>query len=102
MAHLLKVCFAQRFARPHFDQPFAADFAKLINHSGEVEEQSLSSWNVKGQYDSVVDAVKKAASAQADVKVFRVAHGSTRCEYYIVALNDQGVVVGVKARAVET
>lgn len=76
------------------------EFAKLINHSGHVEEESLKSWNVKGQYDSVVDAVKK--EGKGDVKVFRVAHGETRCEYYIVTLNDQGVIVGVKARAVES
>lgn len=76
------------------------ELAKLINHSGDVEEESLKSWNVKGQYDSVVDAVKK--EGKEDVKVFRVAHGETRCEYYIVTLNDQGVVIGVKARAVES
>ncbi|KEQ69770.1 hypothetical protein M436DRAFT_55197 [Aureobasidium namibiae CBS 147.97] len=81
----------------------AADkFADLINHSGEVEEISVKDWNVKNHYAEVVEAVKEAGSDKADVQVFRVAHGSTRCEYYIVTLNDEGVIVGVKAKAVES
>jgi hypothetical protein len=67
-----------------------------------VEEISVKDWNVKNHYAEVVEAVKKAGSDKADVQVFRVAHGSTRCEYYIVTLNDEGVVVGVKAKAVES
>ncbi|KAI4717704.1 hypothetical protein E4T48_06100 [Aureobasidium sp. EXF-10727] len=77
-------------------------FGDLINHSGEVEEISVKDWNVKNHYAEVVEAVKKAGSDKADVQVFRVAHGSTRCEYYVVAINDEGVVVGVKAKAVES
>ncbi|KAG9682590.1 hypothetical protein KCU95_g14190, partial [Aureobasidium melanogenum] len=77
-------------------------FTDLINHSGEVEEITVKDWNVKNHYAEVVEAVKKAGSDKADVQVFRVAHGSTRCEYYIVTLNDEGVVVGVKAKAVES
>ncbi|CAD0092508.1 unnamed protein product [Aureobasidium mustum] len=77
-------------------------FADLINHSGEVEEISVKDWNVKNHYAEVVEAVKKAGGDKADVQVFRVAHGSTRCEYYIVTLNDEGIVVGVKAKAVES
>lgn len=77
-------------------------FAGLIDHSGDVEEISLKDWNVKNHYANVVDAVKKAGNGKSDVQVFRVAHGSTRCEYYIVTLSDEGVVVGVKARAVES
>ena len=80
----------------------AVSFAKLIGHDGHVEQTELSSWNVKGQYDSVVEAVKKAASGARDVKVFRVSHGSTRCEYYVVTLTKEDKVVGVKARAVES
>jgi len=77
-------------------------FASLINHSGDVEKVSLSEWNVKNHYAPVVEAVKKAGGSKADVQVFRVAHGSTRCEYYVVTLTEAGVVVGVKARAVES
>jgi len=76
--------------------------SKLINHSGDVEATDLSTWNVKGQYDEVVDSVKEAAKSKKDVKVFRVAHGQTRCEYYVVALSSDGHVVGVKAKAVES
>lgn len=65
-----------------------------------MEEQSLDSWNVKGQYNDAVEAVKKVV--QGDIKVFRVAHGKTRCEYYIVGLNDKAELLGLKARAVET
>ncbi|GAB7352799.1 hypothetical protein MBLNU459_g3418t1 [Dothideomycetes sp. NU459] len=76
-----------------------ASFGKLIDHSGEIEEVSLKDWNIKNQYDEVVNAVKSAGSG--DVKVFRVAHGATRAEYYVVTLND-GVILGVKAKAVES
>jgi hypothetical protein len=67
-----------------------------------VEEISVKDWNVKNHYAEVVEAVKKAGSDKADVQVFRVTHGSTRCEYYVVTLNDEGVVVGVKVKAVES
>ncbi|KAL1303830.1 hypothetical protein AAFC00_000288 [Neodothiora populina] len=79
-------------------------FAKLIGtKSSDIEESSLSSWNVKGAYNDVVDAVKKAVGGgEVGIKVFRVAHESTRCEYFVVGVNSQGAVVGVKAKAVET
>jgi len=77
-------------------------FGKLIGHNSEIESTDLKSWNVNGQYDEVVNAVKKAGGDKSDVKVFRVAHGTTRCEYYIVALVKDGKVVGVKAKAVES
>lgn len=85
-----------------FLTPLKDDFSNLISHSGDVEEQSLESWNVRGEYDSVIEAVEQAAGSGADVRVFRVVHGRTRCEYYVVAVTEQGVLVGVKARAVET
>lgn len=59
----------------------------------------MSEWNVKNAYGEVVDAVKKAGDGK--IQVFRAAHGSTRCEYYVVAVV-KGKVVGVKAKAVES
>jgi hypothetical protein len=74
----------------------------LIHVSGdEVEEISIQDWNVKNVYAEVVEAVEKAGDGQADVQVFRVEHDGARCEYYVITLNE-GVVVGVKVKAVES
>ncbi|KAJ9619228.1 hypothetical protein H2203_008557 [Taxawa tesnikishii (nom. ined.)] len=78
---------------------FAEEFGELVGHSGEVEKLKLEEWNVKNRYEDVVEAVRK--SGDGEVEVFRVNHGKTRCEYYVVALA-KGKIVGVKARAVET
>lgn len=45
--------------------------------------------------------MKRAGSGE--VKVFRVHHGRSRAEYYVVSLDEKGRrVVGLKAVAVET
>lgn len=55
----------------------------------------------QGQYKKVVDAVKKAGDGKA--KVFRVEHGSTRAEYYVISVDEkEGRVVGLKALSVES
>ena len=82
-------------------------FGDLIKHSGKVEAVNASEWNVKGRYEKVLEAVEEAAGVgREDVKAFRVEHGSTRCEYYVVAVGKgkeaKGKVVGVKAKAVES
>lgn len=49
----------------------------------------------------MVEAVKKVGSGE--VKVFRVQHGGTRAEYYVVSLDEKaGRVVGLKALSVES
>ena len=45
--------------------------------------------------------MKKAGDGK--VKVFRVEHGSTRSEYYVVSVDEkEGRVVGLKALSVES
>ena len=80
----------------------AGNFAKLINHSGEVQATDVKTWNSRGQYDAIVEAVQQCSDGNHVIKVFRVDHGGTRCEYYVVVLNKKGDVVGVKAKAVES
>lgn len=62
---------------------------------------SQKDFDPKGQYAKVIDAVKQAGSQ--DVGVFRVQHGSTRAEYYVVSLDTKAKkIVGLKAVAVES
>jgi hypothetical protein len=62
---------------------------------------SVNDFDPKGDYKDVVDTVKKAGSKS--VKVFRIDHGSTRAEYYVVSLDKKaGRIVGLKAKAVES
>ncbi|PSK36096.1 hypothetical protein B9Z65_5911 [Elsinoe australis] len=79
------------------------NFAKLIGASADsVIPSDIKHFNVKGQYDDVVDAVSKCSDGTHVVKVFQVEHGSTRSEYYLVTIDKDGNVVGVKAKAVES
>ena len=62
---------------------------------------SEKEFDPQGQYKKVIDAVKKAGSGK--VSVFKVEHGSTRSEYYVVSVDSkEGKVVGLKALAVES
>ena len=55
----------------------------------------------QGQYKEVLQAVEGAGGEKA--KIFKVQHGRTRVEYYVVALDAENQrVVGLKALAVET
>ncbi|KAI9708593.1 MAG: hypothetical protein M1820_003811 [Bogoriella megaspora] len=81
--------------------PSEKDLADLIGHKAEVSEVGTKDFDPRGQYKNVLDAVGKAGDG--DVKVFRVEHGSTRAEYYVVSLDGKGGrVVGLKAKAVES
>lgn len=64
----------------------------------------VSDFDSRGHYEKVVSAIKQAASGEnPDIKVFRVKHGSTRAEYYVIALDvDKRQIVGLKAKAVES
>jgi hypothetical protein len=62
---------------------------------------SEKEFDPQGQYKKVIDAVKKAGDGK--VRVFRVEHGSTRVEYYVVSVDEkEGRVVGLKALSVES
>lgn len=81
---------------------FTGAFKKLVGHEGEVEEIAVKEWNVKDVYAEVVSAVESAGGEKGQVKVFRVEHGGTRCEYYVVVVDGEGNVVGFRARAIES
>ena len=55
----------------------------------------------KGQYKDVIEAVEKSGDGKA--RIFRVHHGKTRAEYYVVGFDKTGrKIVGLKAMAVES
>ena len=77
------------------------EFKDLVDHKSEVSTLSTQEFDPKGQYKEVLQAVEEAGDGKA--RVFRVHHGSTRAEYYVVGLHRKGKkVVGLKAKAVES
>lgn len=73
----------------------------MIGHKAEVSTLDTKEFDPKGQYKEVLEAVEKAGDGMA--RVFRVHHGKTRAEYYVVGLDKKGKrVVGLKAKAVES
>ncbi|KAL2832947.1 hypothetical protein BDW59DRAFT_138955 [Aspergillus cavernicola] len=97
--------------------PDSSHFSNLISPntdlSSSIETLSPSSFDPKDQYASVFRAVRAAAvqgsgsdggdSSAVDVKVYRVEVGTSRVEYYVLALGgEEGVIVGFRAKAVES
>jgi hypothetical protein len=87
--------------------PGESEFAKLIGHSShnDVSKISAQDFDPKNKYKKVLDAVKKAAGGggSGDVGVYKVEHGSTRAEYYVVSVDKKEErLVGLKALAVES
>ena len=82
--------------------PSATDeFQELIGQGAEVSTLSVKEFDPRGHYRSVLQAVEKAGDGTA--RVYRVEHGRTRMEYYVVGLDGEGKrVVGLKAKAVES
>ena len=81
--------------------PSAEELRKLIGHEASASSIGENDFDPRGQYKAVVDAVKKAGNG--NVSIFKVEHGSTRAEYYIVSLDiEGGKLVGLKALAVES
>lgn len=77
------------------------EFADLIGHSSDVSTLGAQEFDAQGQYKDVLQAVEKAGDGKA--RIFRVDHGRTRAEYYVVGLDTKGKkVVGLKAKAVES
>ena len=61
----------------------------------------VEEFDPKGQYKDVLQAVEEAGDGKA--RVYRIDHGRTRLEYYVVGLDRKGQkVVGMKAKAVES
>ena len=84
------------------------EFGTLVGHpnpsSAGIELQDPADWDPKGQYNDLLEAVRKAGKGN-DVKVYRVPRDGTRTEYWMVTTEGKGKgakLVGVKALAVES
>ncbi|KAF3482707.1 uncharacterized protein GIQ15_02031 [Arthroderma uncinatum] len=79
------------------------EFSRLVHgaSSTQVSVLSATQFDAQGQYAGVVKAVQAAGHGGKDVRVYRVQHGATRVEYWLLALG-QETLVGLKARAVES
>ncbi|KAH9907888.1 hypothetical protein F4778DRAFT_777261 [Xylariomycetidae sp. FL2044] len=88
--------------------PDEEEFAALIHHpdpsKAEIQLQDPTDWDTQGQYSGILDAVRKAGKGN-DVRVYRVAKGGVKVEYWVVTTDGKGAnarLVGVKALAVES
>ncbi|KAI0407896.1 hypothetical protein F4802DRAFT_551700 [Xylaria palmicola] len=88
--------------------PDEEEFASLIHHpnpaTAEVEIQDPADWDTQGQYAAILDAVTKAGKGN-DVRVYRVAKGGVKAEYWVVTTDGKGAdakLVGAKALAIES
>ncbi|KAI1635674.1 hypothetical protein F4809DRAFT_613045 [Biscogniauxia mediterranea] len=88
--------------------PDEEEFASLIHHpdpsKAEIEILDPADWDTQGQYKTVLDAVRKAGKGN-DVRVYRVAKGGVRVEYWVVTTEGKGAnakLVGAKALAIES
>lgn len=85
-----------------------AQFKELVGHESDVAIMSTDDFDPRHDYDDVVEAVKSAAETAgrgggAMTRVYHVQHGTTRAEYYVVALDkSQKRIIGVKAKAIES
>ncbi|KAJ8122180.1 hypothetical protein ONZ43_g1560 [Nemania bipapillata] len=83
-------------------------FATLIHHpnpsNAVIEIQDPADWDPQGQYLAILDAVRQAGKGN-DVRVYRVAKGGVKVEYWVVTTDGKGKgarLVGAKALAVES
>ncbi|KAL9603128.1 MAG: hypothetical protein Q9219_001331 [cf. Caloplaca sp. 3 TL-2023] len=83
------------------NMPSENEFGRLIGHDSGVSTMTTKDFDPRGQYTAVLQAVEKAGDGKN--RIFRVGHGKTRLEYYVVGLDKgKGRVVGLKAKAVES
>lgn len=84
--------------------PNEKEFAKLVNHpspnDADVEILDVGEWDTQGQYKEVVDATREATKG-SDVRVYRIGHGGSRVEYWVVGL-EGGKLIGAKALSIES
>lgn len=88
--------------------PDEEEFAKLIHHpdpaNATIEIRDPADWDTQGQYEAILDAVRKAGKGN-DVRVYRVARQGARVEYWVVTTDGKGAgarLVGAKALAIES
>ena len=77
------------------------EFKDLIEHTSEISTMTVQEFDPREQYSEVFKAVENSGDGKA--RIFRVLHGSTRIEYYVVGFDKNGKrIVGLKAKAVES
>ena len=96
------VSFDYNDSSPPTAQDFEKLVAKAVGNAGpaRAEELSHKEFDPRDQYHEVLEVVEGETDG-GGVKIFRVSRGKTRAEYYVVGLRD-GMLVGVKAKAVES
>ncbi|PTU19441.1 hypothetical protein P175DRAFT_0533878 [Aspergillus ochraceoroseus IBT 24754] len=94
--------------------PDASHLSNLIapgsDLASSIETLSPASFDPKNHYPSAFRAVRAAAvqgsemdESGVDVKVYRLEVGTSRVEYYLLALDGKGgLVVGLRAKAIES
>jgi len=96
---------ALKLEEPHL--PDEVDFAQLINYPNpesaekEITIHDPTEWDRKGQYAEIVEATREACQGN-DVRVYRVPRGGPKVEYWVVGVDEEGKLVGVKALGVES
>ncbi|OWP01084.1 hypothetical protein B2J93_4816 [Marssonina coronariae] len=84
--------------------PDEVTFSKLVHSptpsEAEVQIMDIGEWDAQGQYKDVVNATREASKG-SDVRVYRIAKGGSRVEYWVLGV-DEGLLVGVKTLAVES
>ena len=77
------------------------EFGKLVGHEGEVSTIDEEEFDPHGHYRDILQVVETAGDGKT--RIFRVQHGRTRTEYYVVGLDGkEEKLVGLKAMAVES
>lgn len=68
----------------------------------EIRQLEPSQWDIRSEYQDVVEAVTKASSGGA-VTVYRVEGSGSRVEYFVIGVDSsKRMIVGVKALSVES
>lgn len=77
------------------------EFKDLVEHGSDVSIMSPTEFDPHGQYKAVLKAVERSGDGSSTI--FRVDHGKTRAEYYVVGHDQERKrIVGLKAKAVES
>ncbi|KAL8762185.1 MAG: hypothetical protein Q9184_001782 [Pyrenodesmia sp. 2 TL-2023] len=83
------------------NMPTENEFAELIGHDSTVSMLDATEFDPRGQYKDVLQAVQKAGDCES--RVYRVQHGKTRIEYYVIGLDKGNMrVIGLRAKAIES
>ena len=87
---------------------YIEQFASIISLSAVTSRTDVSvispeSFDPKGRYKSVIDAVKETLAEDAEVKVYRVGVSHSKLEYWVLGLDQPNKrILGLRAKAVES